>query len=179
MVSADSAGTACPLSDRNSTYHPVQFPDQLCPPDDLLSSKTERNSKAVTENVEPPRIPAMAAAAAKNIAKRSASYAHANPRLNNETNAIIVSSRTLASNPCFPFCPRRTIPSNNRVILATEQKLEQRRQERHGRPSNENGPARGRSGRVRLRICCAIADAGCRSSCRTRSPARTSRPWLR
>jgi hypothetical protein len=48
--------------------------------------------------------PAMAAAAAKNIAKRSASYAHANPRLNKETNAIVVSSRTLASNPCSPLC---------------------------------------------------------------------------
>jgi hypothetical protein len=56
--------------------------------------------------------PAMAAAVAKNIANRSASYAHANPRLNKETNAIMVSSRTLASNPCPPFCPRRTIPSN-------------------------------------------------------------------
>jgi hypothetical protein len=56
--------------------------------------------------------PAMAAAAAKNIAKRSASYAHAKPRLNKETNAIMVRSRTLAPNPCPPFCPRRTIPSN-------------------------------------------------------------------
>ncbi len=48
--------------------------------------------------------PAMAAAAAKNIANRSASYALANPRLNKETNAIVVSSRTLASNPCSPLC---------------------------------------------------------------------------
>ena len=56
--------------------------------------------------------PAMAAAAAKNIAKRSASYAHANPRLKKETSAIMVSSRTLASNPCPPLCRRRTIPSN-------------------------------------------------------------------
>jgi hypothetical protein len=48
--------------------------------------------------------PAMAAAAAKNIAKKSASYAHANPRLKQETSAIIVISRTLASNPCSPLC---------------------------------------------------------------------------
>jgi hypothetical protein len=46
----------------------------------------------------------MAAAAAKNIAKRSASYAQAKPRLNKETKAIVVSSRTLASNPCPPLC---------------------------------------------------------------------------
>ena len=52
--------------------------------------------------------PAMAAAAAKNIAKKSASYAHANPRLKQDNR----SSRTLASNPCPPLCPRRTIPSN-------------------------------------------------------------------
>jgi hypothetical protein len=45
----------------------------------------------------------MAAAAAKNIAKKSASYAHAKPRLNKETSAIMVSSRTLASNPSLPF----------------------------------------------------------------------------
>jgi hypothetical protein len=51
-------------------------------------------------------IPAMAAAAAKNIAKKSASYAHANPRLKQETSAIIVSSRTLASNSCPPLCRR-------------------------------------------------------------------------
>ena len=38
----------------------------------------------------------MAAAAAKNIAKKFASYAHANPRLNKESNAIMVSSRKLA-----------------------------------------------------------------------------------
>jgi hypothetical protein len=56
--------------------------------------------------------PAMAAAAAKNIAKTSASYAQANPKLKQETNAIMVSSRTLASNPCPPLCPHRTIPSN-------------------------------------------------------------------
>ena len=48
--------------------------------------------------------PAMAAAAAKNIAKKSASYAHANPRLKQDTSAIMVSSRTLASNPCPPLC---------------------------------------------------------------------------
>jgi hypothetical protein len=47
--------------------------------------------------------PAIAAAAAKNIAKKSASYAHANPRLNRETEAITVSSRTLRSNPALPF----------------------------------------------------------------------------
>src|SRR3984893_13977214 len=47
--------------------------------------------------------PAMAAAAAKNIAKRSASYAHANPRLKQDTSAIMVSSRTLASNPALLF----------------------------------------------------------------------------
>ena len=45
----------------------------------------------------------MAAAAAKNIAKRSTSCAHANPRLNKEITAITVSSRTLASNPSPPF----------------------------------------------------------------------------
>jgi hypothetical protein len=50
--------------------------------------------------------PAMAAAAAKNIAKSSASDAHAKPRLNKKTNAIMVSSRTLASNPCPPLCRR-------------------------------------------------------------------------
>jgi hypothetical protein len=54
-------------------------------------------------------IPAMAAAAAKNIAKRSASYAHANPRLNKETSAIIVSSRTLASNPRPPLFREHTL----------------------------------------------------------------------
>jgi hypothetical protein len=53
--------------------------------------------------------PAMAAAAAKNIAKKSASYAHANPRLNKETSAIIVSSRTLASNPCPPLFREHTL----------------------------------------------------------------------
>jgi hypothetical protein len=57
--------------------------------------------------------PAMAAAAAKNIAKRSASYAHANPRLKKETNAIMVSSRTLASNPSPPICCCRA-PANAR-----------------------------------------------------------------
>ena len=46
----------------------------------------------------------MAAAAAKNIAKKSASYAQANPRLNKETNAIMVSSPTLASDACSPLC---------------------------------------------------------------------------
>jgi hypothetical protein len=56
--------------------------------------------------------PAMAAAAAKSIAKRFASYAHANPRLNQETSAIMVSSRTLASYPSPPLCLCRTIPSN-------------------------------------------------------------------
>src|ERR1700732_2726625 len=53
--------------------------------------------------------PAMAAAAAKNIAKRSASYAHANPRLNKETSAITVSSRTLTSNPSPPLCREHTL----------------------------------------------------------------------
>jgi hypothetical protein len=51
--------------------------------------------------------PAIAAAAAKNIAKKSASYAHANPRLKQETSAIIVSSRTLASNPPLLAVHRR------------------------------------------------------------------------
>ena len=51
----------------------------------------------------------MAAAAAKNIANRSASYAHANPRLKQETNAIMVSSRTLASNPCPPLFREHTL----------------------------------------------------------------------
>src|SRR3984893_18444416 len=51
----------------------------------------------------------MAAAVAKNIAKKSASYAHANPRLKQETSAIIVSSRTLASNPCSPLCREHTL----------------------------------------------------------------------
>jgi hypothetical protein len=45
----------------------------------------------------------MAAAAAKNIAKRFASYAHANPRLNKENNAIMVSSRKLGLTPALPF----------------------------------------------------------------------------
>src|ERR1700737_1325263 len=53
--------------------------------------------------------PAMAAAAAKNIAKRSASYAHANPRLNKETSAITVSSRTLRSNPSPPLWREHTL----------------------------------------------------------------------
>jgi hypothetical protein len=53
--------------------------------------------------------PAIAAAAAKNIAKKSASYAHANPRLKQETSAIIVSSRTLASNPCPPLFREHTL----------------------------------------------------------------------
>jgi hypothetical protein len=48
--------------------------------------------------------PSLGCCRAKNIAKRSASYAHANPRLNKETSAIMVSSRTLASNPCPPLC---------------------------------------------------------------------------
>src|ERR1700730_7539898 len=56
--------------------------------------------------------PAMAAAAAKNIANRSASYAHAKPRLNKETNAIMVSSPTLASNPCLPS-PSQKAPSGS------------------------------------------------------------------
>ena len=56
--------------------------------------------------------PAMAAAAAKNIAKKFASYAHAKPRLNKDTSAIMVSSRTLASNPAPPLCLCRTITSN-------------------------------------------------------------------
>src|SRR6202048_3330582 len=55
---------------------------------------------------------AMAAAAAKNIAKKSASYAHANPRLNKETNATMVSSRTLASNPCPPLFREHTLALN-------------------------------------------------------------------
>ena len=46
--------------------------------------------------------PAMAAAAAKNIAKRSASYAQANPRLNKETNAIMVS---------LPYVGVQSVPS--------------------------------------------------------------------
>ena len=45
----------------------------------------------------------MAAAAAKNIAKKFASYAHANPRLNRETSVTTVSSRTLASNLPSPL----------------------------------------------------------------------------
>jgi hypothetical protein len=53
--------------------------------------------------------PAMAAAAAKNIAKKAASYAHANPRLKKETNAIMVSSRTLASNSCPPLFREHTL----------------------------------------------------------------------
>jgi hypothetical protein len=53
--------------------------------------------------------PAMAAAAAKNIAKKSASYAHANPRLKQDTNAIMVSSRTLASNSCPPLFREHTL----------------------------------------------------------------------
>jgi hypothetical protein len=46
---------------------------------------------------------AIAAAAAKNIAKRSASCPHANPRLNKEISVITVSSRTLVSNLPSPL----------------------------------------------------------------------------
>jgi hypothetical protein len=64
----------------------------------------------------------MAAAAAKNIAKRSASYAHANPRLNKETNEIIVSSRTLASNPCSPLFREHTLALSRMSISRRKSK---------------------------------------------------------
>jgi hypothetical protein len=70
----------------------------------LLWCKSEPKRKRGHTDRRTASTPAMAAAAAKNIANRSASYAHANPRLNKETNAIMVRSRTLASNPCSPLC---------------------------------------------------------------------------
>src|SRR3984893_14907236 len=65
--------------------------------------------------------PATAPAAAKNIAKRSASYAHANPRLNKETSAITVSSRTLRSNPSPPLWREHTLALSRTNPVSEEQ----------------------------------------------------------
>ena len=67
--------------------------------------------------------PAMAAAAAKNIAKKSASYAHANPRLSKDTSAIMVSSRTLASNPCPPLFREHTLALSRMSISRRQIKV--------------------------------------------------------
>jgi hypothetical protein len=71
---------------------------------------THLASEGVTGIVEPPRPQRWLLLPQRTSQKGP--YAHPKPRLNKETNAIVVSSRKLASNACSPLCPHRTIPSN-------------------------------------------------------------------